>query len=241
MDPSTILQIVEIIVLLSLSAYFSSAETALTTVNPHSMRAMAEDGNKKAALVLKLIENPSQMLSSILVGNNLVNISLTSLTTTIAIRIFGSMGAGIATAVITILVLIFGEITPKTYATINNTKIALSYASSIYLVTKLLTPIYIFDEATSNIDMESEEMIMDVIRKLSKTKTILFISHRLANVVDSDRIYMLEEGIVKEAGTHEELMKMQGIYRRLYESQKELESYASKYKTQDQQQVRKAV
>lgn len=103
------------------------------------------------------------------------------------------------------------------------------------------TPIYIFDEATSNIDMESEEMIMDVIRKLSKTKTILFISHRLANVVDSDRIYMLEEGIVKEAGTHEELMKMQGIYRRLYESQKELESYASKHKTQDQQQVRKAV
>ena len=70
------------------------------------MRAMAEDGNKKAALVLKLIENPSQMLSSILVGNNLVNISLTSLTTTIAIRIFGSMGAGIATAVITILVLV---------------------------------------------------------------------------------------------------------------------------------------
>ena len=132
MDPSMILQIIAIIILLLLSAYFSSAETALTTVNPHSMRAMAEDGNKKAAIVLKLIENPSQMLSSVLVGNNLVNISLTSLTTTIAIRIFGSMGAGIATAVITVLVLIFGEITPKTFATINNTKLALSYASSIY-------------------------------------------------------------------------------------------------------------
>ena len=127
MDPSMILQIIAIIILLMLSAYFSSAETALTTVNPHSMRAMAEDGNKKAAIVLKLIENPSQMLSSVLVGNNLVNISLTSLTTTIAIRIFGSMGAGIATAVITVLVLIFGEITPKTFATINNTKLALSY------------------------------------------------------------------------------------------------------------------
>ena len=129
MDPSMILQIIAIIILLLLSAYFSSAETALTTVNPHSMRAMAEDGNKKAAIVLKLIENPSQMLSSVLVGNNLVNISLTSLTTTIAIRIFGSMGAGIATAVITVLVLIFGEITPKTFATINNTKLALSYLS----------------------------------------------------------------------------------------------------------------
>ena len=152
MDPSMILQIIAIIILLLLSAYFSSAETALTTVNPHSMRAMAEDGNKKAAIVLKLIENPSQMLSSVLVGNNLVNISLTSLTTTIAIRIFGSMGAGIATAVITVLVLIFGEITPKTFATINNTKLALSYASSIYLITKLLTPVvYIINKLSTAI------------------------------------------------------------------------------------------
>ena len=88
------------------------------------------------------------MLSSVLVGNNLVNISLTSLTTTIAIRIFGSMGAGIATAVITVLVLIFGEITPKTFATINNTKLALSYASSIYLITKLLTPVVLHYQQT---------------------------------------------------------------------------------------------
>ena len=96
MDPSMILQIMHIIFINAFLLIFSSAETALTTVNPHSMRAMAEDGNKKKKLLLflKLIENPSQMLSSVLVGNNLVNISLTSLTTTIAIRIFGSMGAG---------------------------------------------------------------------------------------------------------------------------------------------------
>ena len=89
------------------------------------------------------------------------------------------------------------------------------------------TPIYIFDEATSNIDMESEEMIMNVIRELSKTKMILFISHRLSNVVDSDCIYMMKDGIVAEEGTHEHLMRKKGAYQHLFDKQKELESYAA--------------
>ena len=89
------------------------------------------------------------------------------------------------------------------------------------------TPIYIFDEATSNIDMESEEMIMNVIRELSKTKMILFISHRLSNVVDSDCIYMMKDGIVAEEGTHEQLMRKKGAYQHLFDKQKELESYAA--------------
>lgn len=88
------------------------------------------------------------------------------------------------------------------------------------------TPIYIFDEATSNIDMESEEMIMDVIRELSKTKMILFISHRLSNVVDSDCIYMMKDGKIEEQGTHEQLMYQKGAYQKLFEKQKELESYS---------------
>ena len=87
------------------------------------------------------------------------------------------------------------------------------------------TPIYIFDEATSNIDMESEEMIMQVIRELAKTRTVLLISHRLANVVESDRIYMLEQGSVVQTGTHQELMTEGGAYERLYRYQTELESY----------------
>ena len=85
------------------------------------------------------------------------------------------------------------------------------------------TPVYIFDEATSNIDMESEEMIMEVIRELAKT--ILLISHRLANVVESDRIYMLENGSVVQAGTHRELVAEGGAYERLYRYQSELEAY----------------
>ncbi len=87
------------------------------------------------------------------------------------------------------------------------------------------TPVYIFDEATSNIDAESEEMIMDVIHKLAETKTIILISHRLANVVKSDRIYMMKEGCVTETGTHEELMEQNGDYANLYRSQMELEQY----------------
>ena len=86
-------------------------------------------------------------------------------------------------------------------------------------------PVYIFDEATSNIDMESEELIMDVIHQIARTKTVLLISHRLANVVDSDCIYLLKNGQIKESGTHTVLMEKRGAYHRLYESQQLLESY----------------
>lgn len=87
------------------------------------------------------------------------------------------------------------------------------------------TPVYIFDEATSNIDVESEEMIMEVIRELAKTRTVLLISHRLANVVTSNCIYMMVQGEIREAGTHQELMQKDGSYQKLFESQQKLEKY----------------
>ena len=87
------------------------------------------------------------------------------------------------------------------------------------------TPVYIFDEATSNIDAESEEMIMEAVYSLAETKTVILISHRLANVVKSDRIYMLKNGLAVETGTHEMLMKRNGEYAKLYRSQMELEQY----------------
>ena len=86
-------------------------------------------------------------------------------------------------------------------------------------------PVYIFDEATSNIDVESEEMIMKVVHELAQTRTVLLISHRLANVTGSDKIYFLSEGKIQEEGSHEELMKKQGAYSHLYDSQKALENY----------------
>ena len=85
--------------------------------------------------------------------------------------------------------------------------------------------VYIFDEAASNIDVESEELIMNVIHELAKTKTVLLISHRLANVVKSDKIYFLKDGEIRESGKHDELMSQNGAYRHLYESQMALENY----------------
>lgn len=90
------------------------------------------------------------------------------------------------------------------------------------------SPVYIFDEATSNIDVESEEMIMEVIRELAKTKTVILISHRLANVVEADRIYMMKNGEFAEQGVHGELMKLNGYYAQLFESQRVLEEYSNR-------------
>ena len=92
------------------------------------------------------------------------------------------------------------------------------------------SPVYIFDEATSNIDVESEEVILSEIRKLAKNKTIIMISHRLANVADADNIYCLESGNIAESGTHEELLKKGGTYAKLWRTQAELENYGKEAK-----------
>ena len=94
-------------------------------------------------------------------------------------------------------------------------------------------PVYIFDEATSNIDADSEEIIMNVIHEMAQMRTILLISHRLANVTGSDKIYMLKGGAIAESGTHEELMKLDGSYRHLYESQMALENYGGRRRCSD--------
>jgi CBS domain containing-hemolysin-like protein len=126
---------------LLLSAFFSSAETALTTVNKLRIRSLAEDNNKEAKLVNKLIEDPSKILSAILIGNNIVNLTASSIATALAIKYFDSVGIGIVTGILTIIILIFGEITPKTIATIYSEKLSLKYGGIIYLLTKIMTPI----------------------------------------------------------------------------------------------------
>ena len=86
------------------------------------------------------------------------------------------------------------------------------------------TPIYLFDEASSNVDAESENDIMRAIRRLAGKKTVILISHRLANVVDSDCIYVMDNGRIAEQGHHAELLAKQGAYSRLYLAQKQLET-----------------
>ena len=141
MDPSIIFRLVILVIMLCLSAFFSSSETALTTVNIYQIRFRAEDGDKRAQKVLKITENSGKMLSAILIGNNIVNISASSLATTLAIEVFGSAGAGIATGVLTILILIFGEISPKTMATYRAEKISLRFGPIIWAIMIVLTPV----------------------------------------------------------------------------------------------------
>jgi len=111
-----LVQIGFLIFLLVLSAFFSATETAIFSANKVKIRHMAEEGSKRAILTRRLLDQPSRLISTILVGNNAVNIGATALATTLAISVFGDKGTGIATAVMTILVLVFGEITPKTLA-----------------------------------------------------------------------------------------------------------------------------
>ena len=107
MNQSDIGQLVILVVLLALSAFFSSAETAFTTVNKIYMRTLVQDHNPRAEKVLKITEHSGKMLSAILIGNNVVNLSASSLATSLAIRVFGNVAAGIATGILTLLILIF--------------------------------------------------------------------------------------------------------------------------------------
>ena len=139
--PGHIGQLVCILVLVFLSAFFSSSETALVTVNKIRMKNLAENGDKRAAKVLKVTSDSGKMLSAILIGNNIVNIGASSIATILAIDIFGDIGSGIATGVLTILVLIFGEVSPKTMATIKADSFSLAIAGIIDMLMFILTPV----------------------------------------------------------------------------------------------------
>lgn len=141
METSDIIQLVIVIILLSASAFFSSAETALMTSNKLKMRNLADNGNKRAAKVLKVTENTDKMLSAILIGNNIVNLTASSISTTLTLKIFGSKLVGIATGILTFLILVFGEITPKNVASKNAEKMALIYIGVISFLVTLLTPV----------------------------------------------------------------------------------------------------
>ncbi len=149
MDSGDALQLIILIILLALSAYFSSSETALIGVSKIRIRSLAEEGNKRAQIVSKLQDNQQKMLSAILIGNNIVNLTASSLSTILATKAAGQIHLGVnaatmvglATGLLTLLILIFGEITPKNAATINAEKMALSRAPVIYTLTRVLTPV----------------------------------------------------------------------------------------------------
>ncbi|MFW5668981.1 MAG: HlyC/CorC family transporter [Acetivibrio ethanolgignens] len=201
MDPSDVTQIIFLIILIALSAFFSSSETALTAVNKIRLRSLAEEGVKGAKITYKLIEDPTKMLGAILIGNNVVNILAASQATTLAINMCqrmgmsnnASVGIGIANGVITILILIFGEITPKSLATLYAEQISLKIGGIIYYLGKILTPvIFIVNKLSIGLLMLFR---IDTTNKVSsitenELRTLVDVSHE-EGVIESEERRMI--------------------------------------------------
>ncbi len=190
-DSYTVVQFVVLLMLLMLSAFFSSAETALSTVNRVRMRALEEEGNKCAAKVNQILDNYGKMISTILIGNNIVNLSASALATTMAMRL--NLIVGICTAILTVVILLFGEILPKTWANLNNEKISLAYSHIIYGLMHLLTPvIFIVDKLSSgilrilHIDPKKKAATMTE----TELKTYVDVSHE-EGVIESEEKEMI--------------------------------------------------
>ena len=192
MDSNDTILFIVLIVLLALSAFFSSAETALTTVNRIRIRNLADEGNKNAKIVLKITDDSSKMLTAILIGNNIVNLSAASLTTTLAYSLGGSLVA-IANGILTVAILLFGEITPKTMATIHAEKVSLAYAQIIHIFMKIMTPfIFIINGLTNvvlfilRVDPNDHKRAMTE----NELRTIVNVSHE-DGVIESEEKEMI--------------------------------------------------
>ncbi len=238
MHPSTIIQLITIILLILLSAFFSSAETALTTVNKFTLRSMADNGNKRAARVLKLISNSDKLISTILIGNNIVNISASALATTLTTNLFGSKAVGIATGILTLLILLFGEITPKTLAQNNSVKISILYVDVVRFLVYIFTP-FVFiinkishvifwilrmdtngsaksiteDELITMVNVSEEEGVIENKEKEMITNVVDFGDSRVRDIM----IPRTDVTMVPVTATYDELLKqyMEVPYTRL--------------------------
>ena len=193
LDSSDAARAVILLILLLLSAFFSGSETALTAINKLRMRSLADDNVKGAKNALKLIEDPTKMLSALLIGNNVVNISATALATTMAIDIWGNRWVGLITGILTLIILIFGEITPKTISAIKAERVALRISGVILFITKLLTPVVFIINKLCNgvmrlfqIDPNEKPTSMTE----SELRTILEVSHE-EGVLESEERRMI--------------------------------------------------
>lgn len=185
MDSGDAIQFIVLLLLLFLSAFFSSAETAMTTVNKIRIRTLAEEGNKRAKALLQITENSGKMLSTILIGNNIVNLSAASLTTTLAYS-FGGSFVAIASGILTLLILLFGEITPKTMATIHAEKMSLAYAPIVSVIMKLMTPLIAIVNGMAM-------GILTLLRVDPNAKRTLMTENELRTIVDVSH----EEGVIE--------------------------------------------
>lgn len=190
MDTDGVIQLFVLLILVMLSAFFSSAETSLSTVNRVRLKTLADEGNKRAQTALEVLEKYGKMISAILIGNNIVNISASALATTLAIRI--NLAVGIATGVMTVVILLFGEIMPKNLAMVYSEKLALLYAGIISLIMKLLTPVIFLVDKLAGVLMKL--LHIDAGKKVAMTenelRTYVEVSHE-DGVIESEEREMI--------------------------------------------------
>lgn len=191
MDVPEGIQLISLLVLIILSGFFSSAETAFSTVNRVRMRTLEDEGNRRAAKVNKILESYSKMLSTVLIGNNIVNLSTSALTTTIALQ-FG-IPVAVATGVLTLVILLVGEIIPKTWAMLSSEKIVLAYCGIIYSLMQVMTPvIFVVDKLSNGI---LRLLHIDPSKKITtmteaELRTYVDVSHE-SGVIESEEKEMI--------------------------------------------------
>ena len=190
MDTDGVIQLAAIIILVLLSSFFSSAETALTTVNRVRLKTLADEGNKRAVTAIHVLDKYGKMLSAILIGNNIVNLTASSLATTFAIRI--NLTVGIATGILTVVILILGEIVPKNMAMVYSERLALFYAGIISGLMKLMTPVIFAVDLLANGIMK----VLHIDRNLhtamteNELRTYVEVSHE-DGVIESEEREMI--------------------------------------------------
>ena len=190
LDTDGVIQLFSLLILVFLSAFFSSAETALTTVNRVRLKALADEGNKHAQTAMDILDKYGKMLSAILIGNNIVNLTASSLMTIVAMKI--RLSVGIATGILTVVILIFGEIVPKNMAMIYSEKLALFYAVLIAGLMKVMTPvIFVVDKLSGGI---MKLLHIDTSKKTAMTevelRTYVEVSHE-DGVIESEEREMI--------------------------------------------------
>ncbi|WP_034443585.1 HlyC/CorC family transporter [Butyrivibrio sp. AE2032] len=174
-----LVRLIVLIILVLLSAFFSSAETALMTCNKVKMKALADEGNKRAARVLKITEDAQKVLSAILIGNNIVNLSASALMTVFVTDRFGSFAIGVGTGVLTLVVLIFGEIVPKTIATSYAENISIWYSGVVMALMTIVTPVSIVINGVSTVILKILHVNTDNHQAMTENelKTYVDVSH----------------------------------------------------------------
>ena len=186
-DTSFIILSIILLILIFLSAFFSSAETAFSSTNKIRIRSLSEEGNKRADIVLKILDSYSKLISTILIGNNVVNITASAIATTLAAKTGLSFAVSFSTGLLTVLVLIFGEIVPKTWANLYADSIAMTYAPIIRFLMIVLTPVIFVVDHLSH-------AILKLFRIDPNKKNNSMTESELRTIVEASH----EEGVIEE-------------------------------------------